>query len=90
MSRGFDWQSWAVLAAVLGALLYVVRRAAARLRSFTAGGRAGTPSCAAGCGKCGGEAGTLPKPPETLVQIDGRRTPRRGREGRDSASPHTG
>ena len=73
MLSGFDWQAWAVTAAVLGALLYVVRRGASRLRSFTAG----APSCATGCGKCGEEE-TPPKPLKTLVQIDTRRTPRRG------------
>ena len=77
MLRGFDWQAWAVTAAVLGALLYVVRRGAARLRSFAAGTRAGAPSCATGCGKCGEEE-TPPKPLKTLVQINARRTPRRG------------
>ncbi len=46
----FDWQSIAVAVIVAGALLYVARRALARLRSFrTKGG--GT--CATGCGNCG-------------------------------------
>ncbi len=47
----FDWQTVAVLLIIAGALLYVARRALARLRSFktTKGGG----SCATGCGTCG-------------------------------------
>jgi hypothetical protein len=46
----FDWQSVAVALIVAAALLYVARRALARLRSFrTKGGS----SCATGCGNCG-------------------------------------
>jgi hypothetical protein len=47
----FDWQTVAVALIVAGALLYVARRALARLRSFktTKGGG----SCATGCGTCG-------------------------------------
>ena len=46
----FDWQTVAVALIVAFALLYVGRRALARLRSFRAnkGG-----SCATGCGTCG-------------------------------------
>jgi hypothetical protein len=45
-----DWQTIAVALIIAGALLYVGRRALARLRSFRAskGG-----SCATGCGTCG-------------------------------------
>ena len=48
----FDWQTIAVALIVAGALLYVARRALARLRSFkmTKGGGG---SCATGCGTCG-------------------------------------
>jgi hypothetical protein len=48
-----DWQTVAVAVIVAGALLYVARRALARLRSFrlTKGGG----GCATGCGKCGDE-----------------------------------
>jgi hypothetical protein len=47
----FDWQTVAVALIIAGALLYVARRALARLRSFktTKGGG----SCATGCGTCG-------------------------------------
>ncbi|MBV8855656.1 MAG: FeoB-associated Cys-rich membrane protein [Acidobacteria bacterium] len=46
----FDWQTIAVALIIAGALLYVGRRALARLRSFrtSKGG-----SCATGCGTCG-------------------------------------
>ena len=47
----FDWQSIAVALIVAGALLYVVRRALARLRSF--GAAKGGGGCATGCGTCG-------------------------------------
>ena len=60
----FDWQAIAVALIVAGALLYVARRALARLRSM----RASRADCAAGCGKCGDEetpAQTAPR----LVQI---------------------
>lgn len=47
----FDWQTGAVALIIAGALIYVARRAFARLRSFrvTKGGG----SCETGCGKCG-------------------------------------
>ena len=47
----FDWQTVAVLLIIAGALLYVARRALARLRSFKA--TKGGGSCATGCGTCG-------------------------------------
>ena len=47
----FDWQTVAVGLIVAGALLYVARRALARLRSF--GTAKGGGSCATGCGTCG-------------------------------------
>ena len=47
----YDWQSIAVAVIVAGALLYVARRAFARLRSF--GTAKGGGSCETGCGKCG-------------------------------------
>ena len=47
----FDWQTIAVALIVAGALLYVARRALARLRSF--GAPKGGGSCATGCGTCG-------------------------------------
>ena len=46
----FDWQAIAVAVIVAAALLYVLRRAAARLRSFRTKGGA---SCSTGCGNCG-------------------------------------
>jgi hypothetical protein len=46
----FDWQAVAVALIVAGALLYVVRRALARLRSFRTSKGGG---CATGCGNCG-------------------------------------
>lgn len=48
----FDWQSVAVAIIVAGALLYVARRALARLRSFRVT-KGGGSSCATGCGTCG-------------------------------------
>jgi hypothetical protein len=47
----FDWQTAAVALIVAGALLYVARRALARLRSFKTPKGGG--SCATGCGTCG-------------------------------------
>lgn len=47
----FDWQTVAVALIVAGALLYVARRALARLRSF--GTSKGGGGCATGCGTCG-------------------------------------
>jgi hypothetical protein len=50
MSMNFDWQTAAVALIVAGALLYVGRRALARLRSFKTSKDG---SCATGCGTCG-------------------------------------
>ena len=47
----FDCQTIAVALIVAGALLYVGRRALARLRSFKT--NKGDGSCATGCGTCG-------------------------------------
>ena len=47
----FDWQAIAVALIIAGALLYVGRRALARLRSFKVSKGGG--SCATGCGTCG-------------------------------------
>jgi hypothetical protein len=47
----FDWQTIAVALIIAGALLYLGRRALARLRSFGTGKGGG--SCATGCGSCG-------------------------------------
>ena len=50
----FDWQTVAVALIVAGALVYVARRAFARLRSFRVNkGKGGGGSCETGCGKCG-------------------------------------
>ena len=46
----FDWQTIAVALIIASALLYVGRRALARLRSFKANKQG---SCATGCGTCG-------------------------------------
>jgi hypothetical protein len=46
-----DWQTIVVALIVAGALLYVGRRALARLRSF--GTTKGGAGCATGCGTCG-------------------------------------
>ena len=61
----FDWQTIAVALIIAGALLYVVRRALARLRSFklSKGG-----SCATGCGTCGDVDAPL-RQSNTLVQV---------------------
>lgn len=65
----FDWQTIAVALIVAGALLYVARRALARLRSF----RASRAACATGCGKCGDEEAPAQTAPP-LVQIGRRKT----------------
>jgi hypothetical protein len=61
----FDWQTIAVTLIVAGALLYVARRALARLRSFktSKGG-----SCATGCGTCGDVDAPL-RQSNVLVQV---------------------
>jgi hypothetical protein len=69
----FDWQAIAVALIILGALLYVARRALARLRSF----RASRAACATGCGRCGDEETPAQTAPP-LIQIAG---PARRRDG---------
>lgn len=79
-----DWQTIAVWLIILGALGYVARRGLARLRSFRAGGKGqpASPSCASGCGSCGGDERpealtTATRPQNVLVQItNGRRAMR--------------
>ena len=64
----FDWQTVVVALVVLAALLYVARRAQARLRSLRASGAA--TSCETSCGSCGGDAKPAPSTPaKVLVQI---------------------
>jgi hypothetical protein len=71
----FDWQAIAVALIILCALAYTARRGLARLRSFRAGGKGNAPSCATGCGNCGGEKETA-RPANVLVQISTKTTPR--------------
>lgn len=63
-----DWQTIAVALVVAAALLYVARRALARLRSFAKTGGASS-SCATGCGKCGEETKAQTTAGPALVQI---------------------
>ena len=62
----FDWQTVAVLIIIAGALLYVGRRALARLRSFKVSKGGG--SCATGCGTCGDVDAPL-RQSNPLVQV---------------------
>ena len=62
----FDWQTIAVALIIAGALLYVGRRALARLRSF--GTRKGDGACATGCGTCGDVDAPL-RQSNVLVQV---------------------
>jgi hypothetical protein len=62
----FDWQTVAVLIIIAGALLYVGRRALARLRSFRVSRGGG--SCATGCGTCGDVDAPL-RQSNNLVQV---------------------
>ena len=62
----FDWQTIAVLVIIAGALLYVGRRALARLRSFRPSGGGGT--CETGCGTCGDVDAPL-RQSNVLVQV---------------------
>ena len=62
----FDWQAIAVALIIAGALLYVGRRALARLRSFKAS--KGGDSCATGCGTCGDVDAPL-RQSNVLVQV---------------------
>ena len=61
----FDWQTIAVALIIVGALVYVGRRALARLRSFrvSKGG-----SCSTGCGTCGDVDAPL-RQSSTFVQV---------------------
>ena len=77
MLQASDWQAVVVALVVLAAILYVARRAFARLRSFSARGRGSMSDCATGCGKCGDDTKAVSKPLDALVQIDSQRTPRR-------------
>ncbi|HEX8190976.1 MAG TPA: hypothetical protein VF586_21635 [Pyrinomonadaceae bacterium] len=62
----FDWQSIAVALIIGGALIYVGRRALARLRSFKPGRGGG--SCSTGCGTCGDVDAPL-RQSNTFVQV---------------------
>ena len=62
----FDWQTVAVLIIIAGALLYVGRRALARLRSFRVSKGGG--SCETGCGTCGDADAPL-RQSNVLVQV---------------------
>jgi hypothetical protein len=62
----FDWQTIAVALIIAGALLYVGRRALARLRSFKMSKGGG--SCATGCGTCGDVDAPL-RQSNVLVQV---------------------
>lgn len=67
-----DWQTIAVGLIIFAALLYVGRRALARVRSFGAGGGKSQAACASGCGSCGDEQTAAAAPARTqnvLVQI---------------------
>ncbi len=66
----FDWQAVAVALIVAGALLYVARRALARLRSFRTPKGGG--SCATSCGTCG-DVDAPVRQTNVLVQ-DGKRS----------------
>ena len=72
----FDWQTAAVALIVAGALLYVARRALARLRSFGASEGGGS-SCATGCGKCG-EVDAPVRPTNVPVRAARSKTTTRG------------
>ena len=72
----FDWQTIAVLIIIAGALLYVGRRALARLRSFRTSKGVGS-SCATGCGTCGDVDAPL-RQSTPLVQVGGTRGAGRG------------
>ena len=61
-----DWQTIAVALIIAGALLYVGRRALARLRSFRVSKGGG--SCATGCGTCGDVDAPL-RQSNVLVQV---------------------
>jgi hypothetical protein len=62
-----DWQNVAVLLIVLAALVYVGRRALARLRGLLGRGKTDA-SCATGCGACGTMEATQ-TPANSVVQI---------------------
>ena len=70
----FDWQTIAVAFVIAGALLYVGRRALARLRSFRVSRGGG--SCATGCGGCG-ETKQETRPATRVVQITPSKNPSR-------------
>ncbi|MEO6392739.1 MAG: FeoB-associated Cys-rich membrane protein [Pyrinomonadaceae bacterium] len=63
-----DWQTIFVALIILGAAIYVARRAWSRLRGFTKAG-ANSSSCETGCGKCGSASDSNTAPANSLVQI---------------------
>ncbi|HWS85772.1 MAG TPA: FeoB-associated Cys-rich membrane protein [Pyrinomonadaceae bacterium] len=63
----FDWQAVVVALIIAVALLYLGRRALARLRSFKVSKGGG--SCATGCGTCGDVDAPL-RQSNILVQVD--------------------
>ena len=72
----FDWQTIAVALIIVGALLYVARRALMRLRSFRVSKGGG--SCATGCGTCGDVDAPL-RQSNVLVQVGRAKGAGRGR-----------
>ena len=72
----FDWQTVAVALIIAGALLYVGRRALARLRSFKTSKGGG--SCETGCGTCGDVDAPL-RQSNVLVQVGRAKDEGRGR-----------
>lgn len=73
----YDWQTIAVALIVAGALVYVARRAFARLRSFRVT-KGGGGSCETGCGKCG-DLDAPVRETHAVVQLGGSKAATRGR-----------
>ncbi len=65
----FDWQTVIAGLMILGALVYVARRAVTRLSSFRAA-KAGANACETGCGSCAGSKTSPAVPLKTIVQIE--------------------
>jgi hypothetical protein len=70
-----NWQNILVALIVLAAILYVSRRALARLRSFRAS--RGDGACATGCGSCGESRKPSATPRTVFVEIGRSKTPSR-------------
>jgi hypothetical protein len=70
-----NWQNILTALIVLAALVYVSRRAIARLRSFRTSRSTAAAPCETGCGSCGESPKSSATPRTVFVEIGRSRTP---------------